>query len=55
MKTQIAIDLAGGVTALARLLGITRPAIYQWGGEVPTARVWQLRALKPEWFTQEKT
>jgi len=36
--------------ALAKLLGITRQAISQWGGQVPQARVWQLRALRPEWF-----
>lgn len=50
MKTQTAIDLAGGVTALAKLLGVSRPAIYQWGGQMPKAREWQLRVLKPDWF-----
>jgi len=36
--------------ALAKLLGITRQAISQWGDQVPKARVWQLMALRPEWF-----
>ena len=39
--------------ALAKILGITRQAISQWGNKVPEARVWQLKALKPDWFTTE--
>ena len=50
MKTQQAIDLAGGVIALANILGITRAAVYQWGAWIPQQREWQLRVLKPEWF-----
>jgi hypothetical protein len=50
MTKQQAIDKAGGVSALADLLKITPSAISQWGDEVPDARVWQLRVLKPEWF-----
>jgi DNA-binding XRE family transcriptional regulator len=46
-----AIERAGTATALARLLGITRQAIYQWGDELPTQRYWQLKVLRPEWFT----
>lgn len=36
--------------ALAKLLGITRQAISQWGEMIPQERYWQLRVLKPEWF-----
>lgn len=50
MKTQQAIKLAGSVKALAALLEITSGAISQWGEEIPQQRVWQLRALKPDWF-----
>ena len=50
MDTTKAIKLAGTAMALAKLLGITRQAISQWGDQVPQARVWQLRALRPEWF-----
>lgn len=50
MKKDKAIELAGGVLQLANLLGITRPAIYQWKIDVPTMRVYQLRALRPDWF-----
>jgi DNA-binding transcriptional regulator YdaS (Cro superfamily) len=51
MEKEKAILLAGGVTALAALLGIKRAAVYQWGNNVPQARVWQLKTLKPEWFS----
>jgi DNA-binding transcriptional regulator YdaS (Cro superfamily) len=50
MTKQRAIELAGGVLQLANLLGITRPAIYQWNVDVPQMRVYQLRALRPDWF-----
>jgi predicted transcriptional regulator len=36
-------------TQLAELLGIKQSAISQWK-EIPTARLWQLKVLKPEWF-----
>jgi hypothetical protein len=51
MKTQNAIDLAGNATALAELLGITPSAISQWGPDLPSARVWQLKVIRPEWFS----
>lgn len=50
MKTEQAIKLADGAKALAGLLGITQSAISQWGSDVPQAREWQLKLLKPEWF-----
>jgi predicted transcriptional regulator len=50
MKTELAVKHAGSVKALADLLGVTSSAISQWGEDVPEARVWQLRVLKPEWF-----
>ncbi len=52
MKTKHAFELAGSVAALARLLEITQGAVSQWGEEVPAARVWQLRAIRPEWFPE---
>lgn len=52
MKTQHAIDLAGTPKALAELLEITPSAISQWGDDMPQAREWQLKLLKPEWFTE---
>lgn len=50
LKTAEAVSLAGSAAALARLLRISRSAISQWGDDVPTARVWQLKAIRPDWF-----
>jgi len=50
MKTSLAIEKAGTAAALASILGITPGAVSQWGDEVPDARVWQLRVLRPAWF-----
>jgi DNA-binding transcriptional regulator YdaS (Cro superfamily) len=50
MEKEQAIKKAGSARKLAELLGISRAAISQWGANVPQARVWQLMALKPDWF-----
>jgi len=50
MKTDAAIKLAGGSTALADLLNITVSAVSQWGELVPDLRVYQLKEIKPSWF-----
>lgn len=50
MKTADAIYLAGNATMLADILGISPSAISQWGENLPEARVWQLRVIRPEWF-----
>ena len=52
MDKSQAIEKAGTATALARLLGITRQAISQWGDQLPIQRYWQLKVLRPEWFTK---
>lgn len=52
MKTQEAIELAGSTTNLAKIFEITTAAIYQWGDELPQSRVWQLKCIRPEWFTE---
>lgn len=52
-KTQ-AIKLAGSAAALAKLLGVTQSAITQWDEQIPDARIWQLRAIRPKWFRQLK-
>lgn len=52
MDKAQAIQKAGTAMALAKLLGITRQAISQWGDQLPQARLWQLKALKPEWFAK---
>jgi DNA-binding transcriptional regulator YdaS (Cro superfamily) len=53
MKTQTAIEKAGSIKQLAELLGISRPAISQWGDDVPAMRVFQLKAIRPDWFINE--
>jgi len=50
MEKSTAIRLAGSVQALADLLGVSRPAIYQWKLDVPKMRVFQLKTLRPDWF-----
>jgi DNA-binding transcriptional regulator YdaS (Cro superfamily) len=54
MNKAQAIEKAGTAMALAKLLGIKRQAISQWGDQLPIARYWQLKVLRPEWFTQVK-
>ena len=47
------IKLAGSQRELAKLLGISQPAVSAWK-QVPQARIWQLKLLRPEWFNEEK-
>ena len=51
-KTE-AIEKAGGLRALARLLGITPSAVAQWDDSLPQARLWQLKVIQPKWFKHE--
>ena len=44
------IALAGSQIALAKLLGISQAAVSQWT-KVPEQRIWQLKVLKPSWFS----
>jgi hypothetical protein len=53
MTKDQAIALAGTSMALAKMLGIQRQAVYQWT-EIPPARLWQLKVLRPEWFKKSK-
>lgn len=52
MKTQTAITLAGSRAKLARLLGVSRPAITQYKEILPYKREMRLYELHPEWFTE---
>lgn len=54
MTKDQAISLAGTSMALAKMLGIQRQAVSQWGDEIPQARLWQLKVLRPEWFKKSK-
>lgn len=53
MTKEQAIALAGTSMALAQILGIQRQAVSQWT-EIPQARLWQLKVLRPEWFKNSK-
>ena len=50
ISTADAITKAGSITALARILGISRVAVHKWGETPPPARMWQLMQIRPEWF-----
>jgi predicted transcriptional regulator len=50
MTKQELIEKATSRKALAELLGISLSAISQWK-KVPQARLWQLKDLRPEWFS----
>lgn len=54
MKTSNAIELAGGVSALAEILDITHSAVSQWGDDIPKLREYELREKRPEWFAHPK-
>jgi DNA-binding transcriptional regulator YdaS (Cro superfamily) len=51
MTKEEAIKRAGSQSALARLLGVTRGAVWQWKA-LPDGRVYQLMVLRPEWFNR---
>ncbi len=54
-STQECIDKAGGVNALAQLLGVTRQAVQQFRVKgLPPRRLLQLMELRPEWFRGRK-
>jgi DNA-binding transcriptional regulator YdaS (Cro superfamily) len=51
MTKEQAITLAGSQAKLAALLEISDAAISQWT-EIPEARIWQLKLLRPGWFVR---
>jgi hypothetical protein len=53
MTKEELIKLSGTQLALAKLLGISQAAVSAWK-EVPKARIWQLRLLRPQWFKKRK-
>ena len=44
-----AIIFAGSQSELARLLGVSRGAVWKWTN-IPQGRIYQLMLLRPEWF-----
>jgi len=49
MDIKKAITLAGSQSELARILGITRAAVFHWKA-IPMLRIYQLKELRPDWF-----
>jgi len=54
MKKADAIKLAGSAIKLAKVLGITKGAVSHWGEDIPKGREYELRYIRPDWFTQEE-
>jgi predicted transcriptional regulator len=44
------IRLAGSQRELAKILGISYPAVCQWKDKIPELRLRQLKDLRPNWF-----
>lgn len=54
MDINRALLRAGSVSALARILGVSRQAVQQFKNcGLPARRVDQLRRLRPEWFLEK--
>jgi hypothetical protein len=54
MDTQYAIQRAGSKKALARVLGISRQAIQQWGPQLPPLQAYRIKEIKPKWVAEWK-
>lgn len=55
MDINTAIERAGSVSALARLLGVKRQAVQQYRlSGLPAPRERQLKELKPAWFRKAR-
>ena len=53
MKTQKAVALFGSANRLAKMLGITRQAISQWGEDVPLLRQYQIDEIMERMANEE--
>jgi len=49
LTKEQAILFAGSQSDLARLLGISRGAVWKWK-KIPQGRIYQLMLLRPQWF-----
>lgn len=52
VKKKDGIAIAGSAAKLARIFGVSRSAITQWGEWMPPYRVMQLKEAMPERFAQ---
>lgn len=53
MTKEQLIKLAGSQRELAKILGISQPAVSAWKN-IPQARIWQLKVIRPEWFSTKE-
>lgn len=54
MDKDFAVQKAGSEANLAKLLGLTRQAVNQWGPTLPDLQVYRLRDMRPKWFAEWK-
>jgi hypothetical protein len=54
MDKSFAVKKAGTQANLARLLGVTKQAVNQWGDKLPPLQVYRLRELRPRWYSEWK-
>ncbi len=52
LRKKDGIAIAGSAAKLARVLGVSRSAITQWGEWMPPYRAYQLKSALPERFAQ---
>jgi predicted transcriptional regulator len=54
MDRDFAIRKAGTQAKLAKLLGVSRQAVNQWGDKLPPLQVYRLREIRPRWYSEWK-
>lgn len=54
MDKEFALRKAGGEVSLAKLLGISRQAVSQWGERMPQLQLYRLKEMRPKWFAEFK-
>jgi DNA-binding XRE family transcriptional regulator len=54
MNKRQAVKRAGSQAELARILGISKQAVCQWGDDLPRLQFYRLRDLRPTWFRAKR-
>jgi hypothetical protein len=52
VNKTFAVRKAGSQYRLAKLLGLSRQAVSQWGEAIPLGSLYRLRELRPRWFAE---
>ena len=45
------IESLGGAAAVARRIGVSRQAVFQWGDHIPESSAWKLLRAYPDQLT----